>query len=109
MDDFSEKINQVLSDPEQMARIMELAKQFGGAEQHSAPPTQQAPPSIPIAPEQIQRILSLLNTAGGKEESLLRALGPFLSAEKSQKMSKAVQAARMSKIISQVLKERNSQ
>lgn len=104
MEDLSEKLNQVMNDPEQMSRIMELAKQLGG----SMPSSEAPPASLPVAPEQIQRILSLVNCAGGKEEALLRALGPFLSPEKAQKLFKAVQAARMSKIITQVLHEQRA-
>lgn len=104
MDDFSEKINQVLSDPGQMAKIMELAKQFSADTASDVPPM---PQDFAVAPEQLQRILSLLNTSGGKEECLLNALDPFLSPEKSRKMAKAVRAARMSKIISQALHDQH--
>lgn len=106
MDDFSEKINQVLSDPEQMSKIMEMAKQLGGNTPQEVP---QMPQELPVAPEQLQRILSLINTSGGKEESLLSALNPFLSPEKSRKMAKAVRAAKMSKIISQALNRTHSE
>ena len=104
MEDLTEKLNQVLNDPAQMSQIFELAKQLGG----SVPQTQEPPTSLPVAPEQLQRILSMIGSAGGKEEALLRALGPFLSPKKAQKLSKAVQAARMSKIITQVLHEQRA-
>lgn len=107
MNDLSQKINQVLSDPEQMSKIMEMAKQFGGSEQSESQP-QPAPQPLPIAPEQLQKIISLMNHSGGKEESLLKALEPFLSADKAHKMAKAVQAAKMSKIISQAFKQQHA-
>lgn len=104
MEDLTEKLNQVLNDPAQMSQIFELAKQLGG----TAPQPEEPSATLPVAPEQLQRILSMLNCAGGKEEELLRALGPFLSPEKAQKLSKAVQAARMSKIITRVLHEQRA-
>lgn len=103
MEDISEKLNQILSDPEQMSQIAALAQNLG-----SSPPQAEGN-TLPfhIPPEQLQRVFSLLNKADGKEESLLKALRPFLSGEKAQKMSRAVQAARLSRIISQVLNEQH--
>lgn len=101
MDDFSEKVNQILSDPAQMAKVMEMAAKLGG--------TQEAPKeTFSVAPEQLQRMISLLGSSDGKEECLLRALMPFLTPEKAQKMTRAVHAAKLSKIITRVLQEQHS-
>lgn len=103
MDDLTEKLNQVLSDPEQMARIMELAGKFGAAEETAEPD------GLPFsfAPDQIGRIMAMFGS-GGKEEGLVRALRPYLPPEKAQKMSRAIRCARLSKVISNVLQEQSS-
>lgn len=102
MDDLSEKLNQVLSDPVQMSKIMEMAAQLGGTAPEA--PKEQ----FSVAPEQLQRMISLLGSSGGKEECLLKALTPFLTPEKAQKMARAVHAAKLSKIITRVLQEQRS-
>lgn len=98
VDDFSERISQVMSDPAQMAQIMEMANRLGGQ-----PP--QEPPSAAPCPEQVQRILSLFGSCGGKEEALIDALCPFLPPEKANKLRRAVRAARLSETVSKVLQE----
>ena len=102
MDDLSENLNQILSDPVQMSKIMELASQLGGTAQEG--PKER----FSVAPEQLQRIISLLGRGDGKEECLLKALTPFLTPEKAQKMARAVKAAKLSKIITGVLQEQRS-
>lgn len=105
MDDLSEKLNQVLSDPEQMAKIMELAGKLGASPPSDNPSSSDIPFSA--APEQIGRIMSMLGSSG-KEEGLLRALRPYLPPEKADKMARAVRYAKLSKIISKVLQEQGS-
>ena len=49
MDDINEKLNTLLSDPDSMARIMQLAQQLSGGsggQQTAAPP----PPAAPLRP-----------------------------------------------------------
>lgn len=103
MDEFSEKINQVLSDPEQMAKIMELAGKLGGDVPKEKPPA----PEMPFQEEQIGRIMTMLSHCGS-EDGLLKALRPYLPPEKAEKMSRAVRYAKLSKIISQVLQEQRT-
>lgn len=105
MDDLSEKLNQVLNDPAQMAKIMELAGKLGVQS-----PLEASPPDAPFpaAPEQIGKIMSMLSCTGN-EEGLLRALRPYLPPEKAEKMSRAIRYARLSKIISQVLQEQRKE
>lgn len=105
MEDISEKLNQILSDPQQMSQIMELAQQLGGTVQPSTP---SAPAALPVNPEQLQKILSMLNSAGNKEDALLCALQPYLSPEKADKLRRAVTAAKLSKIITLALQEQGT-
>lgn len=100
MDDLSEKLNQVLNDPDQMAKIMELAGKLGGTPSPDAPPLSETM----FEPEQISKVLSMMNHCSN-EEGLLKALRPYLPPEKAEKMSRAIRYAKLSKIVSRVLQE----
>ena len=95
MEDLAEQVQAVLSDPDQMARVMELAGRLGfgpepgsqdavtGSEQ---PPAGQAGPS-PAPPP------------GGRTSAVLRSLGPLLSTQKQPKLERAIRAAALAKIV----------
>lgn len=101
MSDLSERISQVMSDPAQMAQLMEMARQFG-----LQPPEQPSEqPQTSPCPEQIQRILSVFGSSGSKEETLVSALCPFLAPAKAEKLRRAVRAAKLSEAVTRVLQE----
>ena len=63
MDDINEKLNTLLSDPDSMARIMQLAQQLSGGrggQQTAAPP----PPAAPFSPPKGRGLISLTSPAG---------------------------------------------
>lgn len=123
MSDFEEKLNAILSNPESMGQIMNLAQSLnlgGGGEPSGeggpAAPQPEAPPEnassgIPdglsglgsllgqIDPKLIGRLLPLAGelAGGGNDErmQLLYALRPFLKPERRDKVERAVKTARL--------------
>ena len=100
MDDISQKIGELLSDPSAMRQIRELAGMFGRSD--SAPPS----PAIPKPQESVQpkpssdpdtlgmmmKLAPLLGTVSREDDStrLLRALRPFLHEERSKRLDSAI-------------------
>ena len=118
MAEFDEKLNSILSNPDAMAQIMNLAQSLGGGQtgqaqaQQTAPPPpqpQQAPPpdmGNPLAaltggldPKLLTRLLPLIQELGGQQDSharqLLYALRPYLKADRQEKIERALQLARL--------------
>lgn len=110
MAEFDDKLNSILSNPDAMAQIMQLAQSFSG-EPSPPPPSQPSPPpplqnSVnPLSalgnldPKVITRLLPLIQELGGSQDSnaraLLHALSPYLKPERQQKVDRALQLARL--------------
>lgn len=116
MEGMEEKISTLLSNPELMKSIMSMAQSLGQSlpqqEAASAAPQpqtqpQQKPPQQPKpAPsigkneiEMISRISALSQQTGldRQEQTLLKALNPYLSKDRLDKLEKAMHAAKMAK------------
>lgn len=124
MGEFEEKLNSVLSNPEAMSQIMNLAQSLNlGGPGGGAPPSggEETPPPPgnagntggeggglgdlagllgQIDPKIIQRMLPLIGelTGGGRNDErmqLLYALRPFLKPERRDKVERAAKAAHM--------------
>lgn len=117
MSDFEEKLNAILSDPNAMAQVMQLAQSLNldgppAGEQAAEPQeerqsTGEGNPLSGISdllgqidPQMIQRFLPLLGELKGGEAQdrrlqLLNALRPFLKPERQEKVERAVKAARL--------------
>ena len=122
MSEFEEKLNAILSNPDAMSQVMNLAQSLnlggGGGEPPPQagdppppPPPGDAPPSAPglgdlgsllgqIDPAMIQRMMPLigeLTNGGGNDErmQLLYALRPFLRPERRDKVERAAKTARL--------------
>lgn len=112
MAELDEKLNTLLSDPNSMAQIMQMAQQLsvtmgGGAD--NAPPAQQPPPppaappaALPplggLDPQVLARFLPLLqeySRSNSQTMQLLYALRPFLKESKQDKVERAARLARL--------------
>lgn len=100
MSELEEKLGTILSDPNMMQQIMGMAKILSGQQES----TGQEPPSLPQAPQTPQidtnllRALSGLASQGGidpHQDSLLKALHPYLSQNRIGKLERAMSAAKM--------------
>ncbi len=93
---LEEKLNQILSNPDSMAQIMSMAQSFGF--QPESEPS--APSSLPDE-EMLRGMMQLMQQVqqnDGRQEALLRALKPYLAPDRREKLDKAMQLARLSKI-----------
>lgn len=121
MSEWEEKLNTLLSDPDSMARIMNLAKNLSEPEAPTTPEGAKPPPesgktppqsaAAPsgsasplgdllggIDPKTIARYLPLIQKFGatnGNTKQLLLALKPFLKEEKQEKVERAANLARL--------------
>lgn len=115
MAELDEKLNALLSDPNSMSQIMQLAQQLsgsmgGGADSSAPPPTQQPAPqpmpqpaqSVPplggLDPQVVARFLPLLqeySRSNSQTMQLLYALRPFLKESKQDKVERAARLARL--------------
>ena len=101
MAELEDMINSVLSDPEQMSKIMGMAQSLMGGEAPSAPKEPDLGGIMDgIDPKMLGRIQTLMG-AGQKpaeSEALLRAMQPYLSEKRRAKMDKALKLARLAKL-----------
>ena len=115
--EFEEKLNSILSNPDAMSQIMQLAQSLsGGQEQPSDPPSPLPPPtpaprqSAPaqdmlsslaggLDPKLLTRLLPIIQELGGQQDSnaraLLYALRPYLREDRQEKVERALQLARL--------------
>lgn len=97
MDDFENKLGQILGNPEMMGKIMAMAQSFGGQDTPPEPQPQQeaAMPEIDFAA--IQKLTGLMGKAGvdREQKALLAALSPYISTNRIQKLEKAMRAAKL--------------
>ena len=119
MAEFDEKLNSLLSNPEAMAQIMQMAQSLsGGQAQQPVQQVPQAPPQQPaqppsggdilsslsgltggIDPTLLTKLLPLIQELGSQNDSnarqLLYALRPYLKPDRQEKIERALQLARL--------------
>lgn len=114
MAEFDETLNRLLSNPDAMSQIMQLAQSLGGGE--AAPSPQPAAPPPPpqgagtgdllssltgggVDPSLLLKLMPLIRELGGQQDSnarqLLYALKPYLKADRQDKIERALQLARL--------------
>lgn len=123
MSEFDDKLGAILGNPDAMSQIMALAQSLGGSQNAPAQPSSPAPPPPSPAtqapaegpdpsalfgmlgdldPALIQRGIGLFSELSkGEDErvALLLALKPFLKPERYAKVDRAIQVARLSRVI----------
>ena len=114
MEGMEEKIGAILSNPEMMKTIMTMAQSLGqnptqpepSQPQKQSSPQQKTPPQAKSQPsigknelEMISKISALSQQTGldRQEQTLLKALNPYLSKDRLEKLEKAMHAAKMAK------------
>ncbi len=107
MEELSQQLNQILSDPQSMRQIQEMIGSLGlGGNQNAAPVTPPAPQPAPtgITPEALQaltRLAPLLQQSRQEDDSirLLRALRPLLGPARQQKLDEAIRILQMMRLL----------
>jgi len=98
MGELEDKINSILSSPEEMERIMQLAQSFmPSGEPESA--RVETPPAGGLDPEMMSvltKIMGQMNSASDKSE-LVPAMTPFIGEERGKRLARAAQTARLIK------------
>lgn len=113
MSELEEKLGAVLSNPQLMQQIMNMAQSLGQASpppqpqpQPAAPaPPMQMPPLGDIDPAMLGKIMNLAGKSGidGQQKMLLNALQPYLSGQRIQKLEKAMRAAKLASAVTSIL------
>lgn len=106
MDAMEDKIGSILQNPEMMQKIMAMAQSLNSAPQPESPKEQHTVPAMPdIDLGMLQKFSGLAKqgTIDSHQQTLLRALRPYLSSQRIQKLENAMRAARMAKIAASVL------
>lgn len=106
---FEDKLNQILSDPDSMAKIMSLAQSLGGPSAASVGPPEPPPKAPPPPPDDafVKGILRLMQQAqhtDKRQEALLCALKPYLAPERQAKIDEALRIAKLSQLAGFALK-----
>lgn len=101
MDELQSKLDAMLSDPQMMQKIMGLAQTLGSSSdpQPAPPPTEGLPP---IDLGMLQKLSGLArgSSIDKDQQTLLRALSPYLSRERIGKLEKAMRAAKVARMAS---------
>lgn len=112
MSELDDKLNSILSNPQMMQQIMSLAQSMNGSNSAPSPPPSAPPPpkapalfDAPIDPSLLSKIAGLMQRGSIDQDQmqLLKALRPYLSGQKLQKLERAMHAARMAGIASDVI------
>lgn len=108
MDDLQSKVNSILSDPEATQKLSAMAQSLGlGGGQNASPqpPQKQDSPLPDIDLSMVQKLSGLAGRShvDKNQQSLLRALGPYLSRERIIKLERAMRAAKMAQMASSFL------
>lgn len=93
MDDLMEQVNRILSDPESMEQIKNLASSMGIANQ-----SENEPPSAISIPNEISEALQHVRQKEEKQQALVNALLPYLRPGHRKKLEQAVRIARLSQL-----------
>lgn len=104
------RLGEILHDPGQLQSIFTLARSLGLSPQQAPP--EPAPPPAPkpqdaAAPRANDMLSELLQKAGKldrRQENLLNALKPFLKPARREKIDRAMQAARLSRLAGAALR-----
>lgn len=121
MAEFDEKLNSLLSNPEAMAQIMQMAQSLSGGQAQQPvqqPPQRPAQPPVQpptpaggdilsslsgltggMDPAMLTKLLPLIQELGSQNDSnarqLLYALRPYLKPDRQEKIERALQLARL--------------
>lgn len=104
MEGLEEQLGSVLSNPEMMQKIMSLAQSLNAPQKQETPAPAAPAPDIDLSMVQKMAGLARQSSIDNQQQALLRALSPYLSRERIQKLEKAMRAAKMAKLASVALK-----
>ena len=97
MSELEERLNAVLSDPEQMSRIAQMASKLMGSIAPGGTENATAAPAAPAAPDAawmglVSRIVGSMN-GNDRKKQLLQGLSPYLAQERRRRLERALRLA----------------
>ena len=102
MSELEEKLGSLLSNPQLMQQILSMAQTLGNSQpqQKAEPPKppEPSPPALPnFDPKMLQSLAGAARQSGvdQNQQALLRALSPYLSRSRVNKLERAMRAAKM--------------
>lgn len=108
MSEMEEKLGSILANPQLMQQIMTMAQSLGkpaAAEEVPASPPPAAPALPALDPAMVGALSALASQTGpdANQQSLLKALSPYISPQREHKLEKAMRAARLARAASTFL------
>ena len=107
MSELEDKINSILSDPDQMDQINRLASQLMGGEA----PGNGGMPDLGDLMRGLGGLGSLGTSggSGGSKAALLSAITPYISEKRASKLQKAIRFAQLARIAGSALAQRGGE
>lgn len=97
-DEFQDKLNAVLGNPELMKTIATLAGGFGSNMPEASPSYGES--SSPGISEELSSVVSSLNDSNDSRINLLYALKPYMRSSRSSQMDMAIKILKLTKLTS---------
>jgi len=114
MSELEDRLNSILSSPDQMSKIMSLAQNFmnqntENRQGQSAPKANSPAPDglglDPAALGMIGRLMGELNRTDSSKTNLIYSMKPFLKKEKQQRLDKALQITKLAHVAQVAMRE----
>lgn len=106
MEDIQAKLGSILSNPEMMQQIMAFAKNFSPGEEKSQPQQEEcSPPFPPVDPAMLQKMAAMMQSGrlDSQQQLLLKALRPYISSRRLNKLERAMGAAKLAGVATSFL------
>ena len=105
MSEMEDKLGAILNNPQMMQQIMSMAQAMNGNSAPPSPPPQEASPSLPMDPRMLKSLAGIAQKSGvgRNQQNLLKALRPYLSQGRINKLERAMRAAKMAGLASGLL------
>ena len=105
MGELEEKLNQILSSPDDMAKIMNLAKSIsgepkapsdtGGKDRGNPPPADAGSTMDPRMLTMLTKLMGEYSSAGKEKTALVATMRPYLREERQEKLDRALKIAKL--------------
>ncbi len=106
MSEMEDKLTSILNNPQMMQQIMAMAQAMGASQPPQEPQRAPDPPTLPqIDPGMLRSLAGMARQIGvdQNQQTLLRALSPYLSRSRINKLERAMRAAKMAGLASSFL------
>ncbi|MBR3972607.1 MAG: hypothetical protein IKJ99_01490 [Oscillospiraceae bacterium] len=100
MDNMEEKLGSILGNPAMMQQIMSIAQSLGQSQPE--PPKEETPALPDIDPGMISKVMAMAGQTNidPNQQQLLKALRPYLTHQRIERLEKAMRAAKLANLAS---------